>query len=351
MVDAILGISIAGLLAHPGAARAEHGALSQRPGTDGCISQGGGEMCTDADLLFGAFSVAVSGDGLNAYVALADGRGVASLARNAITGALTQLASPMGCISEDAGAGACTPGIGLRSAASVTVSRDGRNVYVASQSDAVAVFARNDETGALSQLPEPQGCVSQSGSGGHCTQGKALDGAHSVALSKDGRFVYVASEISRAVAVFARNKRTGALTQLPGEDGCVSENGSTELCTDGVGLGGPVALAVSPNGRNVYAVSSPTHQLAVLARDRRTGTLRPVHCITDDGSVVCSPAVAFRQPFAVTVSPDSKRVYVAARDDDAVAVFASDRKTGSLTQLPAPDGCVSDDGAKASAAS
>jgi DNA-binding beta-propeller fold protein YncE len=408
---AIVGTLIAGLFALPGAARAEQGALTQRPGAEGCISESGSEPCTDGDLLFGAFAVAVSGDGKHAYVALADGRGVAALAREKTTGALTQLPSPMGCtsqtgtgglcttgnglhapialavspdgknvyvasfqtdpvsisalalfardaktgaltqlpgaqgcISEDVGGGVCTPGIALRGAASVTVSRDGRNVYVAALNDAVAVFARDAKTGALTQLPEPQGCISQSGTGGHCTQGKALDGAHSVAISKDGRFVYVASELSRAVAVFARNPRTGALTQLGGEDGCISEDGSVEVCTDGVGLGDPVSVAVSPDGKNVYAASGATDEMAVLARDRKRGTLSPVQCIKNDGSVVCETAVAFRRPLSVTVSADSKRVYVAARDSNAVAVFAHDKQTGSLSQLPSPEGCISDDG-------
>lgn len=409
---AILGTLIAALLALPGAARAQQGALTQRTGAEGCISEGGSDSCTDGDLLFGAFSVAVTNDGRNAYVALADGRGVAALGRDRRTGALTQLPSPTGCTTQtgtgglcasgrglhapisvavspdgknvyvvsqqrdpvtlsaialfarDASTGAltqlpgpqgcisgdlpgeCTPGIGLGSATSVAVSRDGRSVYVASMSDAVAVFTRDGETGALTQLPEPLGCVSQSGSGGHCTQGKALDGARSVVVSKDDRFVYVGSEQSRAVAVFSRDRRTGALTQLPGEAGCISENGSVELCTDAVGLGGPVSVAISPNGRNVYVASSVSHELAVLGRDRTTGTLRAIQCIENDGSVVCASAVALRQPFSVAVSRDGNRVYVAARDSDAIAVFANDRKTGSLSQLPMQAGCISDDGSE-----
>jgi len=106
---------------------------------------------------------------------------------------------------------------------------------------------RDVATGALTQLPEPQGCVSQSGSGGHCTQGKALDGASAVVTSKDGRFVYVASEKSRAVAVFARDRSSGALQQLPGEDGCAADDPSLEQCSLAVGLGAPGAMALSPD--------------------------------------------------------------------------------------------------------
>lgn len=408
---AIFAILCTGLLAPSAPAHAGPGAPTQLPGARGCINQDGSDGCADGDLLSGAFSVAVSGDGRHAYVALIDARGVAALARDRSTGALTQLPAPtgcttqtgtgglcatgrglhaplalavtpdgrhvyvvsqqrdpvtlssialfardtttgaltqlpgtQGCLSEDAALTECTPAIGIRNAASVAVSRDGRNVYVASETDAVAVFARDVATGALTQLPEPQGCVSQSGSGGHCTQGKALDGASAVVTSKDGRFVYVASEKSRAVAVFARDRSSGALQQLPGEDGCAADDPSLEQCTSAVGLGSPSAIALSPDGKGIYVTSEATHQLAVLARNAGRGTLRGVHCIRDDGSIVCEPAVALRQPYSVAVSRDGRQVYVASKDSAALAVFSRDRRTGSLRQLATPEGCVSDDG-------
>jgi len=402
-----------GLLALHGTAHAQQSAPTQRPGAQGCINHDGSDGCADADLLTGAFSVVVSGDGRHAYVALIDARGVAALARDRSTGALTQLPAPMGCttqtgngglcatgrglhaplaltvtpdgkhvyvvshqrdpvtlssialfardastgaltqlpgnqgcLSEDATLTECTPAIGIRHAASVAVSRDGKNVYVASESDAVAVFARDVATGVLTQLPEPQGCVSQSGSGGRCTQGKALDGASAVVTSRDGRFVYVASEKSRAVAVLARDRSSGALQQLPGEDGCAADDPSLEQCTLAVGLGAPSAIALSPDGKGIYVTSEATHQLAVLARNAGRGTLRGIHCIRDDGSIVCEPAVALRQPYSVAVSRDGRQVYVASKDSAALAVFSRDRKTGSLSQLATPAGCISEDGSE-----
>ncbi len=61
------------------------------------------------------------------------------------------------------------------------------------------------QSGALTQLAGTDGCVSETGTGGVCADGKALDGAISVAVSRDGKHVYVASSISDAVAVFSRN--------------------------------------------------------------------------------------------------------------------------------------------------
>jgi DNA-binding beta-propeller fold protein YncE len=410
--------AIAAVLRMPsGDARAEDGALTQLPGNEGCVSQDGSGPCNDGDLLDGAFSVAVTKDGKNAYVALVDSDAVAVLARDRKTGALTQLPSPHGCISEDGSGGLCTDGKALSDPVAVAVSPDGRNVYVASfqrdpvslsalsvfardaktgaltqlpdalgclsddgtgglctdgdglagvrsvavsndgrhvyvaseQSDAVAVFLRDAATGALTQPPAPLGCNSHDGSGGACQDDKALDGAHSVAASNDGKHVYVASERSMAVAAFSRDAATGALTQLPEEAGCVSEDGTGGACTDGAGLFNPIALAVSPNGRQVYVVSTIRGELAVLSRDRKTGTLTqlppPQGCVSEDGSGgLCADGHEIADAFSVAVSPDSRHVYVASRDDDAVAVFAQKIRTGVLTQLPDPEGCIGDEG-------
>ena len=410
-LSATFGALVAGLLALPAVASAQHGALTQLPTVQGCISEGGSGTCTDGDLLDGAFSVAVSKDGRNAYVALIDGAAVAALARDPKTGALMQLASPQGCIGDthaglcaagrglvapvavaisndgknvyvvssqrdpvpisalvvlarDVKTGAltqlpgesgcisadvagCAGGIALRGGTSVAVTKNGLNVYLASEQGTVAVFVRDPKTGALTQLAEPNGCVSPDGSGGHCIQGHALDGAHGIAVSSDDANVYVAAERSQAVALFARNKKTGAIAQIPDVAGCFSEGGSGGLCWDGVGLGGPTAVAVSPDGKEVYLVSPSSNEVAVLGRDTRSGILfqlpPPQGCISEDGSGGwCTTGHALRQPFSVAVSPDDWHVYVGARDDDAVAVFAQNKQSGVLTQLSSPQACISD---------
>ena len=56
-----------------------------------------------------------------------------------------------------------------------------------------------------------------------------------MAVSPDGKSVYVASFNSNAVARLNRNTTTGALTQPAGTAGCISEDGSGP-CADGHGL-------------------------------------------------------------------------------------------------------------------
>jgi len=67
--------------------------------------------------------------------------------------------------------------------------------------------------GELSQNPGTAGCVSETGTGGACQNGKALQAAIGVAASSDGQSLYVASSSSDAVAVFDRDPLSGALTQ------------------------------------------------------------------------------------------------------------------------------------------
>jgi DNA-binding beta-propeller fold protein YncE len=89
----------------------------------------------------------------------------------------------------------------------VAVSPDGKNVYVASSlTDGVAAFARDEETGALAQLAGTDACVSEFGSGGACTDGAGVFGGLGVAVSRNNKRVYVAAGGSDAVAVFLRQK-------------------------------------------------------------------------------------------------------------------------------------------------
>ena len=83
--------------------------------------------------------------------------------------------------------------------------------------------------GELSQKPGTAGCVSETGTGGACQNGKALEDALGVAASPDGKSVYVASFASDAVAVFDRDPGTGALSQKPGTAGCVSRRDGRRL--------------------------------------------------------------------------------------------------------------------------
>ena len=250
--------------------------------------------------------------------------------RNTTTGAITQPAGTAGCVSET-GAGPCADGHGLSDPTSVAVSPDGKSVYVASvTSSAVARLNRNTTTGAITQPAGTAGCVSETGAG-PCADGHGLDGAFGVAVSPDGKSVYVASIYGSAVARFNRNTTTGAITQPAGTAGCVSETGAGP-CADGHGLRDPLSVAVSADGKSVYVASSDSHTARPIAnavvrfnRNTTTGAITQpagtAGCVSETGAGPCADGHGLKRVRSVAVSADGKSVYAASIASDAVARF------------------------------
>ncbi len=319
------------------------GALAQLPGRAGCTSESGSAGCASGQGLTGAFSIAVSPDDRNVYVA--SFQGVAVFARDARTGALTQLSGTDACVAENGDDG-CVAGRGLNSAASVTVSPNGANVYVAStNSSAVVVFARDPGTGALRQLSGMAGCTNEYGTEG-CQQGGALGGAFSVAVAPDGKYVYAAALSSSAIAVFQRDSVDGELSELTGPSGCIGEGGGPEGCSSGHGISGPNAVVIAPGGTHLYAASSGSSAVAALLRNQDNGELDQRQdangCTAEGGTDGCATGRGLDGAYALAISPEGKSLYVAALD--SIAVFARYPASGRLLQIAGRQGCLDETG-------
>jgi 6-phosphogluconolactonase (cycloisomerase 2 family) len=259
---------------------------------------------------------------------------------------LRQLPGRAGCVVVVAREG-CATGRGVEGVRALTVSRDGRFLYVATNSsNAVTVFARLPGSGALRQLPGAAGCLSERPRTG-CGRGRGLNGGRGVALSPDQRFVYVAAESGDSVAVFARSPRTGALRQLPGHAGCLQARGD-EGCARARALANPHQLAIGPDGRFAYVAADDSNGVAVLARSAATGTLRQLPgragCVQEGGHDGCTAGRALGDAHSLALTPDGRILYVAGNASDAIAVFAVDRRSGTLRQLPGTRGCVGPSG-------
>ena len=288
--------------------------------------------------------VAVASDGRSVYAASAvelgstEGSSIAVFARDPVSGALSQLPGTAGCVAPAAYAG-CTTVRGLgEGTSSVIVSPDGRNIYVATTDSrgfgrdlegTILVFARDQVTGALAQLPGAAGCLATDGRES-CGRAQPLGGFPSqlpeLAVSPDGMNLYApfvgAEALAGGVTILRRDPSTGALTQLEGDSGCVSQR-PIVTCRRGRALELPTGVSVSRDGRNVYVSASNSGAIAVFAR-RAGGALHqpsgPWGCIgtapiVDEG---CASAPPVREDIAL--SGDGSYGYVAG--EFGMTVFA-----------------------------
>jgi sugar lactone lactonase YvrE len=322
------------------------GALTQPAASAGCISETGAGPCADGHGLKGGFGLAISLDGKSVYSVSQGSDAVTRFKRNTSTGALTQPAGSAGCISET-GAGPCADGHGLTAADSVTVSRDGQNVYVTSHNGIVRLN-RNTTTGAISEPAGNAGCISDTGAG-PCAAGHALKGgADSVAVSRDGKSVYVASYPNSAVLRLKRDPGTGAITQPAGSAGCISDTGAGS-CAAGHALAGAVSVIVSANGKNVYVASNTDNAVVRLKRDTTTGAITEAAgsaaCISETGAGQCADGHALKGPVWVVLSRDDKSIYAAAHLSNAVVRLRRSTTTGAISEPAGHAGCTSEAGA------
>ena len=263
----------------------------------------------------------------------------------------SQLSGERGCVTQepplpfdDEPLDGCARARGLIQARAVAVSPDDKQLYVASAggagsgSNAIVTFDRAGDTGALTSA----GCVSdtggdgRTGTDGFCANGDALLGASDLALSPDGRSLYAVSAISAGITWFERDPATGKLT--PG--GCIKDFPRADRCTGSAGLVGASGVAVSPDGENVYVTASTARSLLVFARDAATGDLTPVECVSDDGSDGrCTDGTGLFGASSVTVAPDGGQVFVTAAAVGAVTAYARNQDGGRLT----PQDCLLDD--------
>ena len=334
------------------AARASFGLMQTAP----CLNHDGSSGCTAATGIKQSEHVVVSPDGKHVYTASLLGDAVAVFSRNATTGALTQLAAPNQCVSNGSVTG-CTTATGLDGVYDVAVSPDGNHVYATGYwSDTLAMFSRNATTGVLTQLAAPNKCVSRAAVTG-CTTVTGLNGADGVAVSPDGAHVYVASYDDSSLAVFARDATTGALTQLAGAAGCITDTSAPITgCATARGLLNPFFLQVTPDGTSVYVAANGSSSVPVFQRDPTTGALTqpaaPNACVYNSGSAAitgCTAAVGLSGAYNVRVAPNSASVYVVGYNGNTVAAFSRNTSTGVLTQLASPNACLYNAGGTAPA--
>ncbi|MEL6863189.1 MAG: beta-propeller fold lactonase family protein [Bacteroidota bacterium] len=258
------------------------------------------------DGLNGTYGVVVSPDNLHVYTASSTDDAVTVFSRNTETGDL----SFVEVHKDNSQSGGLIDG--LNAAKRLTISPDGKHLYVpTSIDDALVVFSRNSSTGRLTYV-----ATYHDGVGGV----DGLNGAYEAAVSPDGLHVYVAGSSDDAIAAFSRNTSTGELTYIT-----LYRNG-----IDGVsGLNGARGLKVSSDGLSVYAASSVDDAVAIFSRNSSTGALTYISRIRDGVDGVDG----LNSAYGLFISGDNKHVYVVSSSDDAVTCFSRNTSTGDLSFL------------------
>lgn len=318
------------------------GTLKQAPGNKGCVAAQRSFGCARAIGLDAPNSVAVSPDGRNVYATARNSSSVATFSRNRKTGALKQLPGAAGCVS-GIPVPPCADGRAMTGADVVTISPDGKNVYVgAFFGNAVATFNRDASTGALTQPADATGCLTAAAEA-NCATGLALNSVEGMAVSNDGGNVYVGSATSNAVLNLVRDTNTGALTQATDGTGCFVDAPLTG-CTTSREISGANAVTTSPRGTDVYVTSLISSSLTQFRAAGQPALLtQPTTrsaCVEWLGAADCTPGRALRAPEGLAVSPDGLNVYAAAYSSNAIAVMSRGPKSGGIVQTFGTDGCV-----------
>jgi DNA-binding beta-propeller fold protein YncE len=322
--DSLVSIGASGVLSFrrdrgTGALR-ELGCITD-DGTDG--REGTDGACADGSALESANAIAVSPDGRHVYSTSDDG-GIAILARG-MEGRLTQA----GCVKNYAPGSPCADAFAMPRPVAITVSPDGRFVYATSRvSHAVVVFARDAGSGALAETS----CVSDNGADGACTDGYGLVNPTAIAISPDGRNAYVTlAKQQNGLAVFARDTQTGALTQTACFIS-VEAPPHGAPCQATPGLFDANGVAVSPDGRNVYVTSIDSDAVVTFRRDPASGTLAPLDCIADQYGIGerCRRGRNLSYAAAVAVTADGTGVVVIAAGSNVISLFARRSSDGRL---------------------
>ena len=324
--------------------------------------------------------VVVSPDGTRVYVAASDSDALVVYSRDRVTGDLTFIES-LANMGMDTFGNTIT---GLDGASKVIVSADGRNVYVASELDqTIAFFVRQDGGNQLSfisstildvdgnpvNIASPsdmalipngsvlvvssetgnrinffdvgstgdlvfQGSLQDGGQDSGMTTIDGLAGASSIAMSPDGRHIYVTGSNDNAIAIFSAPSEQSDMSgfALPLFFKKLA-NGDLDTSLNVVsGLAGASSVEVSPDGLHVYVTGETDNSLTVFSRAQDTGDLTFVESLTHNGLDSFGNTVEnLLAPAAVSVSPKGTTVYVAASGSNAVTLFNRDTSLGTTS--------------------
>jgi 6-phosphogluconolactonase len=137
-------------------------------------------------------------------------------------------------------------------------------------------------------------------------------GPRHMILGKGEKFAYVLGEMGSGVTMMAYDKASGKLT--PGQ---VIGN----LPADFRGENNSAELALSNDGRFLYATNRGHDSITVFSINAKNGQLENVQNISTQGHI----------PRGMTLDPDGTHLLAANQESNNIVIFDRDAKTGKLT--------------------
>lgn len=208
---------------------------------------------------------------------------------------------PMASFVQHTGSGADKSRQSAPHAHSINVSNDNKFAFVADLGlDKVLVYKLDNKTGKLAPNDPPAGDV------------EPAAGPRHFAFHPSGKFAYVINEMKCSVTAFAYDAEHGVLkaiqtvTTLP--NGFDGKNYST------------AEVQVHPSGKFLYGSNRGQNSIAEFSIDAETGKLTP---IGHQGENV-------KTPRNFGVDPTGQYVIVANQSGNSLVVFAVDQATGKL---------------------
>lgn len=189
---------------------------------------------------------------------------------------------------------------------SVTLSPDNRFAWVADLAmDRVFSYRLDATTSTLSPNDPPSMAVPPGAGPRHSK------------FSADGRFFYVLNEIDGTVTVCAYDASNGRgqpvqnISTLPADFKITNDDRAAEI-------------RIHPNGRFLYASNRGHDSIAVFAINPRDGQLTTIEFAPCGG----------KAPRNFALSPNGAWLVCAHQDSDSLCSFAVDSATGRLTRVP-----------------
>jgi 6-phosphogluconolactonase (cycloisomerase 2 family) len=154
-----------------------------------------------------------------------------------------------------------------------------------------------------------------------------LTNPYGVAVSPDGKFVYATGANSDSVAVYKRDLTTGAL-------------GNAVQSLTLPELDGARGVTVSPDGKSVYVAAAAADTVVAFKRDSSSGFVTKIDAVKDGDPWFCNQGPSQQCPlngldgaYNVKVSPDNRYLYITGANDDSIVVLFRDLTTGRIASV------------------